>query len=250
MSRHKATVRIRHLDKPDMKETKMNCDDVIHEKLTKYPMISEAWSTTSFNVLVGKMGQGKTSLVVALIKNVFKKCFETIYVFMPHNSRASIENDIFGKHLPPEQLFDELTVENLTQVYTEIQEHSKEKYNSLLIIDDFQVALKDKAVVSVLQKIITKQRHLRTTTFLLQQNFQALAKPLRELVSNLLLFNLGKSQLEKVFDEVIQMDKDTYEKIIDVAFQEPHDWMLVNLHKSRKIYRMFDQIEVCEGLEK
>jgi len=247
MPRQKKTVRIKQLDKPEMVETKMNCDHIIHQKLTQYPMIDEAWSTTSFNVVVGKMGQGKTSLTVSLLKNVFKKCFETIYVFMPHNSRASIENDIFGKHLPPEQLYDELTVANLTKVYEEVQEHSKEKFNSLLIIDDFQVALKDKAIISVLQKIITKQRHLRTTTFLLQQNFQALAKPLRELCSNLLLFNLGKSQLEKIFDEVVQMDRDTFEKIIDVAFQMPHDWILVNLHKSRKLYRMFDEIEILES---
>ena len=130
----------------------------------------------------------------------------------------------------------------LSQVYEEIQEHSREKYNSLIIIDDFQVALKDPQILKVLQKIITKMRHLRTTIFLLQQNFQALAKPLRELASNLIIFNLGKSQLEKIFDEVIQLDKDKYQQIIDISFKDPHDWILINLHKSRNIYKMFDQI--------
>ena len=57
-------------------------------------------------------------------------------------------------------------------------------------------------------------RHLRTSIFLLQQNFQALAKPLRELASNLIIFNLGKSQLEKVFEELIQLHKDKYQDII------------------------------------
>jgi hypothetical protein len=85
-------------------------------------------------------------------------------------------------------------------------------------------------------------RHLRTTIFLLQQNFQALAKPLRELASNLIIFNLGKSQLEKVFEEVIQLNKDKYQEIIDISFKDPHDWILINLHKSRNIYRMFDQL--------
>jgi len=235
-------ITIKKLDKPELKQVKMNCDNVIHEKLLKYPMVAEAFSTTSFNCICGKMGQGKTSLLTSLVKSVFKKCFETIYVFMPSNSRASIENDIYGKHLPKEQLFDTLDYDNISQVYEEIQEHSAEGYNSLIIIDDFQVALKDPEIIKILQKIITKMRHLRTTIFLLQQNFQALAKPLRELVSNLIVFNLGKSQLEKIFDEVIQLDKDKYQQIIDTCFTDPHDWILINLHKSRKIYRMFDEV--------
>ena len=235
-------IKIQVLDKPDLQRVKMTCDNVIHEKLLKYPMIQEAFSTTSFNIICGKMGQGKTSLLTSLLKTVFKKCFESIYVFMPSNSRESIENDIYGKNLPPQQLFDTLTRDNLTQVYGEIQDNSKEKYNSLIIIDDFQVSLKDPEIIKVLQKIITKMRHLRTTIFLLQQNFQALAKPLRELTSNILCFNIGKSQLEKIFDECIQIDKDKYQSLIDVCFKDPHDWILINLHKSRTIYKMFDKV--------
>ena len=222
----------------------MNCDNIIHDKLTKYPMIAEAFSTTSFNIICGRPGQGKTSLLTALMKKVFKKCFETIYVFMPSNSRESIDNDIFGKNLPPEQLFDTLTEENLAQVYKEVQEHSKEKYNTLIVIDDFQVALKDPLIIKTLEKLVTKMRHLRCTIFLLQQNFQALAKPLRELCSNLICFNLGKSQLDKIFDELMQIDKDKYQQIIDLCFKDPHDWILINLHKSRSIYKQFDLLEI------
>ena len=188
-------IRVKHLEKPDLGHIAMNCDNIIHDKLTKYPMIAEAFSTTSFNIVCGKMGQGKTSLLTALIKKVFKKCFETIYVFMPSNSRESIDNDIFGKNLPEDQLFDTLTPENLAQVYAEVQEHSKEKYNTLIIIDDFQVALKDPLIIKTLEKLVTKMRHLRCTIFLLQQNYQALQKPLRELVSNLVIFNFTISRM-------------------------------------------------------
>ena len=240
-------VRIKTLAKPDLGHIEMNCDHTISKKLTKYPMIKEAFSTTSFNIICGRMGSGKTSLLTSLVKTVFRKCFHTIYLFMPANSRASIENDIFGKNLPEEQLFDTLTLENLTEVYEQLQENSSEGYNSLLIVDDFQVSLKDPEILKVLQKIVTKMRHLRCTTFLLQQNFQALAKPLRELASNMIIFNLGKSQLEKVFDEVIQLHKEHYQEIINISFKDPHDWLLINLHKSRSIYKMFDQLIVGEN---
>ena len=237
-------VSIQILPKPNLGLVKMNCDGVIHEKLTKYPMTEEAFSTSSFNIVIGRMGSGKTSLLVSLLKNklIFAKCFETIYVFMPANSRASIENDLFAKNIPEEQLFDTLTFENLNGVYKDVQEHSKNKYNSLIIIDDFQVSLKDPEIIKVLQRIVTKLRHLRTTIFLLQQNYQSLVKPLRELASNLIIFNLGKSSLERIFEEVLQMDKETFRKVIEISFKDPHDWLLLNLHKSRSIYKGFDRL--------
>ena len=55
---------------------------------------------------------------------------------------SSIENDIYGKNLPENQIYDSLTLEDLTNVYEEIQENSTNGYFSLIIIDDFQVALK------------------------------------------------------------------------------------------------------------
>lgn len=235
-------ISIKPLKKPELGNIKMNCDKVIHKKLTEFPMTNDAWATNNFTVIVGKMGQGKTSLLTNLVKNVFNKCFENIYLIMPENSRSSIENDIFSKHLPAEQLHDTLSEEGLTEIYERLQESSKEKENSMLIIDDFQAQLKEPAIVKTLQKIITKMRHLRCSIFLLQQNFQALQKPLRELVSNLIIFNLGKSQLSKIFEEIVQMDKDKYDKLIQMSFVEPHDWILINFHRSKKIYRMFDEI--------
>jgi type IV secretory pathway VirB4 component len=236
------SIRIEKLKKPDLGVVKMNCDGVIHKKLTEYPMIEEAFSTSHFTIICGRPGQGKTSLLTSLIKNVLNKCYETIYVFMPENSRASIENDLFGKNLPEEQLFDNLDLESISKVYEEINDHTKEKYNSLIIIDDLQVALKDPDILKVLQRIITKMRHLRTSIFILNQNFQALHKPLRELASNIIFFNLGKSQLEKIFDELIQLDKTKYQNLIDIAFQNAHDYLLINLHKSRTIYRNGDRV--------
>ena len=237
-------MKIKQLEKPKLQNIKMNCDNIIHKKLTEFPMVNDAWSTNSYNIVCGTMGSGKTSLLTNLVKCVFNKCFENIYVIMPSNSRASIENDIFGKNLPPDQLYDTLTPENLYEIYEKLQENSDEGYNSLLIIDDFQAQLKEPEIVKTLQKIITKMRHLRTTVFLLQQNFQALVKPLRQLVSNLIIFNLGKSALSFIFEEIVQMDKKKTQDLINISFQESHDWILINFHRSKKIYKMFDEIQI------
>ena len=144
--------------------------------------------------------------------------------------------------MPDECLYNDLTEENLHEVYEKMKESSSNGEHSLLLIDDFQVSLKDPSVIAVLQKIVTEMRHLRTTIFLLQQNFQALAKKLRELISNVITFNVGKSQLNKMFDEIIQLDKDKYQQLIDFSFKEKNDWIAININGNRNIYRMFDKI--------
>ena len=230
------------LKKPNLHKIKMNCDECIDEKLLQYPMVADVWSHTSFNIVVGKMGSGKTSLMANLVKNVFKKCFAKIYIFIPESSRKSIDKDIFGRHLPEDQLFDELTEENLEYVYNRLQEDTEEGDFSLLIIDDFQVQLKDIRIVAILERIITKMRHLRCTVFLLNQNYVKLVKNLRQIVSNIILFNVGKSALDFIFDETIQLDKKKYQALIDNCFVNKNDWILINVNGSKKIYRMFDEV--------
>ena len=39
------------------------------------------------------------------------------------------------------------------------------------------------------------------------------------------------------------MKKEKYEEIINLAFKEPHDFLLINLHRSKNIYRNWDLIE-------
>lgn len=236
------SIQIKVLEKPNIKKIKMNCDECIDEKMKLYPMVEDAFSTSSFNIIAAKMGYGKTSLITSFMTTIFRKSFENVFIIIPPNSRESIENDIYGKNLPEDQIQDTLSVEGLMDIYTRLQESSAEGYNSILIIDDFQAQMKDADIVKALQKIITKMRHLRCSVWLLQQNFQALAKPLRELASNIIIYNLGKSQLTKLFDEVIELPQNKYQELIDLAFKEKHDWLLFNLHRSKKIYRMFDEI--------
>ena len=234
------------LDKPNLKKIKMNCDDCIDDKLTKYPMSEDLWSHTSFNVMLAKMGGGKTSLITNLIKTIFKRCFHHIIVFIPETSRSSIENDIYGKQIPPEDLYNDLTVDNLDEVMDKLEENSANGEFTLLLIDDFQAALKNPNIINILQKIVTRMRHLRTTIFILQQNFQKMAKFLRELVTNVITFNTGKSSLNKLFDEIVQMDKKKYQELIDLVFINKNDWIAINVNGSRNIYRMFDKIDLEE----
>ena len=230
------------LEKPNLKKVKMLVDDVIDPKLLKYPMVEELFSRTSFNIICGKPGAGKTSIITNFVKTIFKKAFEHILVFMPEGSRRSIENDIYGKQLPPGDLYDALTADNLEDVIEKLNESSEEGENTLLLIDDFQSALKDPDIQKRLQTIVTRMRHLRCSIFILQQNFQKLPKFLRELVTNVITFNIGKSQLNKLFEETVQLDKEKFQNLIDLAFKEKNDYIIINVNGNRNIYKGFDRI--------
>jgi hypothetical protein len=233
-------VYIEELKKPNLPPTKMNCDDCIDTKLSMYPMIEDAFSKTSFNVVLGGMGMGKTSLLVSLLRGVFKKCFHSIYVIMPPNSRASLENDIFSK-LPQDQVYDDLNENVLNDIYEKAKNDSSEGYYTLLIIDDFQNMFKQSNIEKLLQKLILKMRHIRTTTFLLQQNVKSLPRNLRMLVSNYITFDLGKSQMMDLFEESIQLDKNKFQEVMNLGFKQKYDWLLINL-RNKNIYAKFDKI--------
>ena len=235
-------MRVEILDKPNLKKVNMLVDDVIDPKLLKYPMVEDLFSRTSFNIICGKPGAGKTSIITNFVKTIFKKAFEHILVFMPEGSRRSIENDIYGKQLPPGDLYDALTADNLEDVIEKLNESSEEGENTLLLIDDFQSALKDPDIQKRLQTIVTRMRHLRCTIFILQQNFQKLPKFLRELVTNVITFNIGKSQLNKLFEETVQLDKEKFQNLIDLAFKEKNDYIIINVNGNRNIYKGFDRI--------
>jgi hypothetical protein len=100
---------------------------------------------------------------------------------------------------------------------------------------------KQSNIEKLLQKIILKMRHIRTTTFLLQQNVKSLPRNLRLLVSNYITFDLGKSQMMDLFDESIQLDKNKFQEIMDLGFKHKYDWLLINL-RNKNIYSKFDKI--------
>jgi hypothetical protein len=91
---------------------------------------------------------------------------------------------------------------------------------------------------------------MRTTIFILQQNFQKLPKFLRELVTNVITFNIGKSQLNKLFEETVQLDADKFQALVNLAFKEKNDWIAINVNGNRNIYRGFDRIVFNESEQK
>jgi replication-associated recombination protein RarA len=239
---------------PNLGKVNFACDRELSSKLNQYELVRDHLNKYNTTLLIGTQGSGKTSLLVNFVKKLYKKVFDKVYVFMPSTSRQSLNPNIF-EVLPEEQLFEELNEETIRHVYEEAKTLSEEGKKTLIIYDDVQRALKNQAVLNSLKNIIANQRHLHVVNLILVQNFFALHKSLREIVNNIILFKLGKSQTDKVFNEIIELHRDKFDKIRDMVYDEKYNWLFVNI-ASQRIYKKFDEIvfeeedEVNDGLEK
>lgn len=230
------------LEKPDLPKVKMNVDNIIDEKLRKYPAIERCFGTSNTTLVCGGTGSGKTTFVIQMLKTIFKKIFHNIYVIIPQNSMQSIDpkDNVFAKYLEPENIFHSYDVETLESIYEKLQEDASEGYFSLLIVDDYGNMLKSKEEAKVLQKMFLKNRHLRLTAFILCQNFYQMPKNIREITNNCILFNTNKSQNEKFFNEMFTYKKEDFDSIMKLM-PTTHDYLLISL-KHKKLYYNFDEI--------
>jgi len=234
--------------KPNIEKIKFACDNILHKKLDEYELTKEFLNKSNTTLFIGRQGSGKTSLMVNFVKKLYKKVFHFIYIFMPKSSRSSLDNNIFDKHLPENQIFDELNHENITILYEKLKKISENGHKSLIIYDDVQKALKSHSVLLSLKNIVANQRHLKVVNFILLQNYFALDKSLRELCNNIILFKLNKTQTEKIFIENVESAKEKFEYIRDCVFDKPYEWMFINV-PTQRIFKGFDEILYNENYD-
>ena len=68
-------------------------------------------------------------------------------------------------------MHDELTWSVLDGILESVKEDAEEKYNSLLILDDVTVSLKDKGLQQLLKQTIFNRRHYRLSIMILVQSY-------------------------------------------------------------------------------
>jgi KaiC/GvpD/RAD55 family RecA-like ATPase len=229
----------------DLKTPEFTCDhNPIGEHLNKYDMLKHlnAYSTTC---IIGKPGSGKTSLLVSFLsgrgKNkVFRKCFNHILLVMPESSRKSMKDNIFQNH-PEDKMYEELNMESINSIYEKLLNSTAEDENTLLILDDVGASLKNNDIQKVLRKIIFNRRHLKCHIVMLLQSFISCPKEVRKLFTNLFMFKPSKVEFQTLFDELFETAKDKAIDVMNVAYDKPHQYLMLNV-ESQRMYKGFDEI--------
>ena len=232
-------ITVTECDKPILNYSSVSCDSGIHPKLDKYELLSN-FNRHSFNMIIGRPGSGKSSLLQSLFNNkhCFKKCFNSIYLFQPATSRGSMKNDIFN-NLPSEMVYNELTENNLQQVINNIKQASDE--NHCIILDDMGAYLKNVEIQKLLKELVFNRRHLHTSIFVVAQSYKSLPLDLRKLVSNFIIFKVSKLELNEIFKENVESLNDYTDQISKIVYDAPHNFLAIN-PETRQLFKNWDKL--------
>ena len=224
--------------KPKLEAMEMLCDSKLSSRLDKYEL-TKFLNCHSTNLLIGKPGSGKTSLMISYFDKLLRGCYNNIFLFQPSHSRASMKRDIF-EEIPEEQKFDELNYENLSGVLETIKNDDPE-YNHCIIFDDMGAYLKDKENRKLLKEIIYNRRHYHISVYFLCQSYLSCEKDIRKLFSNVFIFRVSKNELEKIFDELVESKKELKYQLAEMVYDKPHQYMFINTD-SQRIFKGFDEV--------
>lgn len=213
-------------------------DKPINKKGMPEPLQSTI-NTTNFSIFLAPPKMGKTSLLISFLNNkeIYKKQFHHIYVFMPENSMKSLKKNIFDV-LPIENVYDDLNLFTIDDVYNKLNENTEKKQRSLLIFDDQTAFMKD--VSKQVEHILNNRRHLRTTILMTLQTLKAVSLKAREVLDNLFVFKISKREFENIIDEFIEEDRKTALQLKKL-YKKKGDWLLINV-PSKRMWLKQDEI--------
>jgi hypothetical protein len=222
-----------------------NCDsNVLGDHLNDHPLTA-LLNSYAFTCVIGKPGQGKTSLAIALMTQkapkIYKKTHHKILIMMPQNSINSLKKNPF-ECLPIENFYNELNEETIQDVYQKLETNTALELKTLLFIDDMTADLKkSKIVETILKRIVYNRRHLKCNIIITSQSFINMPLDIRKCITNIFMFKPSKKEMEVLFDELIEAKKKSFLSIMKYAFQTNHNFLFINI-TSQRMFRNFDEM--------
>ena len=222
----------------------MKCDGDLDENLNKYEL-TKFLNKHSMNLIIGRPGSGKSSLLWSLFKStgknrILKGVYSTIYVFQPSQSQQSMAENIFDV-LPDDQKFNELSYESLNYIALKAKEDSSLGYSTCIIFDDMGAYLKNNETLKLFKELAFNRRHLKLSMFFLVQTWYSVHKDIRRLWSNIFVFKVSKDELKNIFDEVVEEKKEVANDISKIVYDKPFNYLFINIDSGR-LFKNFDEL--------
>lgn len=221
----------------DLKAVPFQCDKIIRNVPKPFPCV------TSYIVITGPSRSGKTNLLVNMLTNrrLYYKAFENVILCMPRHSITSLKKNIF-EGLSDEKVYNELTFENLNNIYDQIQEYADEDENTLLILDDVTSSLKDHSLLKLLNLLVNNRRHLKVTIIMLTQYFNSIPLSNRRTITHLIMFkSKNNTEIENIRSEMTPYSKDEFSAILKYVFNKPFEYLVFD-RDNDKIYKKFNEL--------
>ena len=229
-----------------VKNQKYTCKQSKYDNVDELPMRI---------ALVGPSQSGKTTLITNMILNIYRGCFERIYIFSASiNIDASwkpvkdyIENELNINTQKEKVFFEDNDFDNLNQIINnqkhviEYLKHRniKQLYNILIVFDDMLDSGSMKHN-SLLTSLYVRGRHFNCSVITSTQMFRGLDSIIRKNLQSLYVFRLSHfKEYEAIAEEVSNfVDKKTFRQLYKIATDEPFNFLLIRL-KEKNIDNIF-----------
>ena len=230
----------------DLKE--YSCKQSKHGHVPKVPLRM---------ILLAPSGSGKTVLLSNLILNIYRGCFERIFVFSPSIDidktwepvKKHQEDDMKAVEKGKEKLYfnhyDPADLEHIIDTQHKViklmkASNRKKLFSILIVIDDFA----DDAVFTrqskLLHSLYTRGRHNSISTIVSTQKFAAIHPIIRVNATSLVVYRLRNNrELESFLEEVSGLSsKKELLSIYKTATEDEYAFLYVNL-AARNVHEMF-----------
>lgn len=223
--------------------------DTLYENVPK-PLPDKS----SLFLFCGMPRSGKTALATSLLvttkpQKIYNGVFNHVFLFIPETSYNSLTNSPF-QSLSKDKIIFEFNEETLAALIHRLEVATKLKQTSLVIIDDFMSNLKDIKVRKSLERLIANRRHLRTSIFLISQNYNAIPLTTRKMITAMFMFKPGNlKELDNIRQELIPRDKDEFQKMFNYVFkpsdaeEDKHMFIYINV-ETGEIYKKFNKLVI------
>ena len=146
-----------------------------------------------------------------------------------------MKDDLFDR-IPDEQKYDELTIENLNDVESNLSE-----FNNVMFVDDLTASLKNNDIKKKLKELVYNRRHKHLSIIFLVQSYLSIEKDIRKLFSNLFIFKCSKNEMATIWEELIEYPKEYILPIMKVVYDKPYNYLFINTD-SQRLFKNFDEI--------
>ena len=219
-------------------------------KQSKYPQCGKL---PVRSILLGPSGAGKGVLLQNKILDIYKGCFERVYIFSPsiscdmtwepvkeylakHVNLKDDEPELYYDHYDPESLEKIIDTQKKITEFLKSKKETKKIFQILIIIDDFADDPLFSRKSTLLHSFFTRGRPSGISTIVSTQKFAALHPIIRVNATELFVFRLRNYQDLSMFLEEISalIDKKSLMELYQLATKEAYSFLYVKLNEKNK----------------
>ena len=161
-------------------------------------------------------------------------------------------------NLPEEKIINLGDNDNLAQILQDIIDNENglgeedDPHRVAIFLDDAVSWLaQDKASMKIFKKLCFNGRHILShnsslQTFIVSQKIKSIPLTIRSQANQVFFFNSTKAEKAILADEFMPLDKKESDMIMDFVFDEPYNFMFINLQFPIKcrLFKNFNQLQI------